>query len=160
MLCYFVVQARSLHVNSRQIHAARAVTAEAASRLHHLGLRPPCFLYGHDAVQIAYLARCAAHGVFRNYGGTLSVPSSIRAAMSRGDRVGVLTTSRRPPARFLNSWIPIDLRLGSGKKRYVFLPPQAEPAQPGMRSACRTARRPGRATAPSPAPVSGSSRIT
>ncbi|MFI7707828.1 hypothetical protein [Nonomuraea sp. NPDC049480] len=95
MLCYFVVQARSLYVNSRQIHAARAVTAEAASRLHHLGLRPPCFLYGHDAVQIAYLARCARTRVFKNYGGALSVPSSIRAAMSRGDRVGVLTTSRK-----------------------------------------------------------------
>ncbi|WP_188195933.1 hypothetical protein [Nonomuraea sp. SYSU D8015] len=129
LLCYFVVQARSAYVFGRQVHAARAVTAEVASRLQRLGLSPPCFLYGHDAVQVAYLARCGSHGVFRHYGGTLSVPSSIRAAMSRGDRVGVLTTSREPPARFLISWTPVELRLSGGKKRYVFLPP-GSPARP------------------------------
>jgi hypothetical protein len=86
-------------------------------------MRPPCFLYGHDAVQIAFLARCAAHGVFRHYGGRSSVPSSIRAALRRGDWVGVITTSRRPPAPFLASWTAVEMRLDGGTRRYVFLPP-------------------------------------
>ncbi|WP_143590405.1 hypothetical protein [Thermoactinospora rubra] len=127
VLCYFALQGRTAYVHGRQVHAARAVVPEVASRLPQLGLRPPCFLYGHDAIQTGYLARCASHGVFRtvfrNYGGALSVPSSIRAAMARGERVAVITATRRPPAPFLTSWTRVELRLPGGKKRYVFLPP-------------------------------------
>ncbi|MGP3918192.1 hypothetical protein [Nonomuraea sp. 10N515B] len=123
VVCYFVLQARSVVVHGGAVHAARAVNPAAAARLQQLGLRPPCFLYGHDAVQIAFLARCAAHGVFRHYGGRSSVPSSIRAALRRGDWVGVIATSRRPPAPFLASWTAVELRLDGGRRRYVFVPP-------------------------------------
>ncbi|MGI5291024.1 hypothetical protein ACQEVF_48000 [Nonomuraea polychroma] len=123
VVCYFALQARSVVVHGGPIQAARAVNPAVAARLQQLGMRPPCFLYGHDAVQIAYLARCAAHGVFRHYGGRSSVPSSIRAALRRGEWVGVITTSRRPPAPFLTSWTAVELRLDGGTRRYVFVPP-------------------------------------
>lgn len=121
--CYFLVQARTVHTNGEQVHAARAAAPAVAARLKQLGMRPPCFLYGHDAVQIGYLAQCASHGVFRHYGGRSSVPSSIRTAMSRGDWVGVITTTRRPPAPFLKSWTTVDLRRAGGKTWHVFIPP-------------------------------------
>ncbi|TMR96343.1 hypothetical protein [Nonomuraea basaltis] len=121
--CYFVVQAKSVYIHGQQVYAERAVAPEIVARLKRMGMRPPCFLYGHDAVQIGYLAQCASHGVFRHYGGRSSVPSSIRAAMGRRDWVGVITTSRRPPAPFLKSWTAVDLRIDGGKRWHVFVPP-------------------------------------
>lgn len=125
--CYFAVQAKSVYVYGEQVYAARATAPAVAAQLKQVGMRPPCFLYGHDAVQIGYLAKCASHGVFRHYGGTSSVPSSIRAAIARSDWVGVITTSRRPPAPFLAAWTPIDLRVVGEKTWYVFVPPRGNP---------------------------------
>jgi hypothetical protein len=123
VLCYFTLQGMSAFVYSRNTHVARAFAPAVVSKLYTMGMRTPCFLYGHNAVQIGYLARCASRGVFSRYGGK-AVPSSIKAAMARRDWIGVITTSRHPPAVFLTSWIPVDLHLGSGKKWHVFLPPE------------------------------------
>ncbi|MBF8190080.1 hypothetical protein ITP53_31000, partial [Nonomuraea sp. K274] len=109
LLGYFAVQARTLAVHGGDVRAARAAAPAVAARLKRAGLRRPCFLYGRDAVQIGYLTGCAAHGVYRHYGGTVSVPSSITAALGRREWVGVLATSRRAPAPFLTSWTPLDL---------------------------------------------------
>jgi hypothetical protein len=123
VLCYFTLQGLSALVYGRNTHAARASAPAVVSGLHAIGMRTPCFLYGHNAVQIGYLARCTSHGVFSRYGGK-AVPSSVKAAMTRRDWIGVLTPSGRPPAAFLMSWTPVNLHVGSGKKWHVFLPPE------------------------------------
>jgi hypothetical protein len=122
LLCYFLVQGLSAFVYGRDTYLARRLDAITVSRLHAMGMRAPCFLYGHHAVQIAYLARCSAKGVITRYGGR-AVPRSLEAAIARGDWVGVITPSARPPAPFLASWQPVDLRMGGRHHWHVFLPP-------------------------------------
>ncbi|PZG19234.1 hypothetical protein [Nonomuraea aridisoli] len=123
LLGYFAVQVRTLVVEGGDVYAARAAAPAVAARLKRAGMRPPCFLYGRDALQIGYLTGCAAHGVYRHYGGTVSVPSSITAALGRREWVGVLTTTQRPPAPFLTTWTPLDLGLVKGKRWRVYVPP-------------------------------------
>ncbi len=122
VFCYFVVQGLSAFVYSRNTHVARGYDSAAASQLYAMGMRTPCFLYGHHAVQIGYLARCSSKGIITRYGGQ-AVPAAIKTAMARGDRVAAITTSSRPPAPFLESWTPVPLRVGGGKHWHVFLPP-------------------------------------
>ncbi|MFD0660508.1 hypothetical protein [Thermocatellispora tengchongensis] len=50
------------------------------------------------------------------------MPSSLRAAIGRGEWVGVLTRRQRLPAPFLAPWVAVELPVGDRRWR-VFLPP-------------------------------------
>jgi hypothetical protein len=84
----------------QQVRQARAVI--------RLGVRPPCLIYGSNAPQIAYLARCRYQ---RRYQGT----------PERGFRVVVVTRGTRAPA------VPAEwrhLRLLPGRSWHAHLPPE------------------------------------
>ncbi|GII91171.1 hypothetical protein [Sinosporangium siamense] len=121
--CYFALQGASLVVYVAHTHADRIPNARVATALRALGLRSPCFLYGHHAVQIGYLARCSSLGVVNHYGGA-EVPAALRAAMAAGAWVGVITTASTLPAPFLTSWTPVSLPVAAEEKWRVFLPPR------------------------------------
>jgi hypothetical protein len=121
VLAFVAVQAVTLaHWTTLEL-GGRAADAITVSGLRAMGMRTPCFLYGHDAVQVGYLAGCSSWGIISNYGGA-ATPASIRGATARHEWVAVIGTRRRP-APFLASWTRTPLNVNHAKPWYLFLPP-------------------------------------
>lgn len=125
VLGYFALQGASAYVYARNTHITRSFDSKAVSILRSIGMRQPCFLYGHHAVQIAYLARCSSKGVISRYGGA-AVPDSVEAAMARRDWVAAIATEENPPAAWLRTWNPVPLDVGRRQTWHLFLPPEPD----------------------------------
>jgi hypothetical protein len=102
VVAYAGLQARTLTRLVPYEIRARSADRTVAAQLERLGVTPPCLLYGHDAVQIAYYARCTSRGVLSGRGGSL--PPAVRAALATGRHVAVTARTRKPPAPFLTTW--------------------------------------------------------
>jgi hypothetical protein len=76
--------------------AAHRAWARTAAELHHLGVRPPCLLTGHDAIPIAFYAGCSSAATTGHNANT------TRAAVERTARrtpvATLVTEGTRPPA--------------------------------------------------------------
>ncbi|MFG2652040.1 hypothetical protein [Streptomyces sp. NPDC048436] len=96
--------------------------ARAATELHHLGVRPPCLLTGHEAIPIAYYAGCASahtHGHNAN---------TTRTAIVRAERrapVAALTARGDHPPAYARHWRVY--RLGSLTASVAAPSPHADP---------------------------------
>ncbi|NGO09352.1 hypothetical protein G5C60_17550 [Streptomyces sp. HC44] len=77
--------------------------ARTAAELHRLGVRPPCLLTGHEAIPIAFYARCSS----AQTGGHNA--NTTRADIERTARrlpVAVLTTQEDQPPPYARTWLP------------------------------------------------------
>ncbi|MEU6994940.1 hypothetical protein ABZ953_30310 [Streptomyces sp. NPDC046465] len=92
LACHLAVQYAVLENVVDRDDAAHRAYAGAAAELHHLGVRPPCLLTGHEAIPIAYYAGCASahtHGHNANTTHTAIVRAArhapVAALAARGD---------------------------------------------------------------------------
>ncbi|MFC9969278.1 hypothetical protein ACFVH6_00085 [Spirillospora sp. NPDC127200] len=102
----------------------RRPIAEAGAKLRALGVGSPCFLYGYEAPELGYLARCGAWGV---YPGVLPEGAAAKAVQKRlakerkaGRKVVVVAMEERP-GDFPRGWRRV--RLLPDRPLYAHLPP-------------------------------------
>lgn len=121
--------------------AARRAVPVAAERLRDAGLRPPCFVSGSFAPQVAYVARCSANDVTHaarqasvEIGSWQerhpeSVPAltehDIRVARRDGRHLAVVARSGQRPAH-LAGWPRV--RLLADRPWYAYFPPSSPPS--------------------------------
>jgi hypothetical protein len=100
--------------------------AAIATRLHHLGLRPPCVLSGDHAVPIAFHTGCASR---QTSGPDRSITRAGLRALSRSTPTGVIVPRHASPPAFARTWRPAPLSPAPrfhGYRVYV-APPPAHP---------------------------------
>jgi hypothetical protein len=83
--------------------AKREGDARIARALEGLGVRPPCLVYGEQAVKIAYRMGCAGHTVL-TWPGQSEMPAPVRDAEVAGQQVIAVDRGRPVPAPFLLTW--------------------------------------------------------
>jgi hypothetical protein len=83
--------------------AKREGDARVAGALEGLGVRPPCLVYGEQAVKIAYRMGCAGHTVL-TWPEQSDVPAAVRDAEAAGKQVIAVDRGRPVPAPFLLTW--------------------------------------------------------
>ncbi|MFG3438507.1 hypothetical protein ACGF0J_14785 [Nonomuraea sp. NPDC047897] len=83
--------------------AKRDAEVRVARALEGLRVRPPCLVYGEQAVQIAYRMGCEGHTVL-DWAGQREVPAAVRGAEAAGKRVIAVDRGRSVPAPFLLAW--------------------------------------------------------
>jgi hypothetical protein len=127
---YAGLQARTLARLVPYEVRVRSADRQVADRVERLGVTGPCLLYGHDAVQIAYYARCSSLGIWSDWGGT-QTPTAITAALAAGRHVAVISRTKKAPAPFLTTWQRRELTGVTGTGHwYAFLPPAASARPP------------------------------
>lgn len=104
VVAYATLQARTLvRVVPNEIRT-RTADQKIAVQLDRMGVTPPCLLYGHDAVQIAYYAHCASDGVRARWHQGGKPPASVAGALAAGRHVAVTVRGAPTPAPFLDRW--------------------------------------------------------
>lgn len=126
VFAYLLIQAHGMLGVLHQQVPARAATVQAAHALVRLGVHPPCFVYGHDAPQIAYPDRCAAWGLTGEPDGT-HTPAHLRHASASAQRVVVVAHQTGRPAPFLAQWERVHLTGPDLRHWYAYLPPNEKP---------------------------------
>lgn len=125
VVAYAGLQARTLSHLVPYEHRVRTADAQVAGQLSRLGITAPCFLYGQDAVQIAYYLHCSSYGVMAHWGGA-QAPAGVKTALAAGHHVAVTTRTKTAPAPFLNTWQRRPLTAVTATHHwYAFLPPPA-----------------------------------
>jgi hypothetical protein len=119
---YFAVQGVTAYHETTASYRSRNLGVAVGQDLSRVGLRPPCLLYGRNAVAIGYLLRCSSAGATGTYRGA-TPPARVRAALARGAQVAVITNSSRIPAPYLVTWKRTKLPLPPGHIWYVYQPP-------------------------------------
>ncbi|MEU1804140.1 hypothetical protein [Streptomyces sp. NPDC019937] len=97
--------------------------ARTAAELHHLGVRPPCLLTGHDAIPIAFYAGCSSAQT-RGHNADTTRADLLRTA--RRTPVAALATAHGQPPAYALGW---PLHPFGGLRLYV--DPAARKGVPG-----------------------------
>ena len=108
-----------------EIRPVRDRDEQVAARLAELGVRPPCFILGNHAPQIAYAAKCRAQGRVAE-GLPIPGPQTKQALRrleraQRWDRNVALIAIENQPGNFPPGWRVV--RLWPDQQWYVHLPP-------------------------------------
>jgi hypothetical protein len=122
---HVAAQLWTTHEVTAQIRPVREVDAQVAARLTELGVRPPCYLFGNHAPQIAYATRCrgrgsAVPGLATGSSVSQRVARLLERERAKQQQVAVVALERRPQ-NFPEGWRAI--RLWPGQPWYVHLPP-------------------------------------
>ncbi|MET8001634.1 hypothetical protein [Nonomuraea glycinis] len=102
-LAHLTLQAGTLGAIVAPRLAKREGDALVAKALEGLGVRPPCLVYGEQAVKIAYRMGCAGHTVL-TWPGQSDPPAPVRDAAAAGQQVVAVDRGRPVPAPFLLTW--------------------------------------------------------
>ncbi len=118
---HLAVQTTVLEHTVHHSSAARRDYARAAADLHRLGVRPPCLLTGHQAIQIAFSAGCASAHT-RGHNANTTAGRITREARSMP--VAALEPSGDRPPSYARTWRPDRLgRLGVYEGYRAYLAP-------------------------------------
>ncbi|MFI6600222.1 hypothetical protein ACIBHX_28595 [Nonomuraea sp. NPDC050536] len=101
LAAHFALQGLALWVSNPMRLAARRADQVIAGRLATMGITRPCFLYGDDAVQVAYYVGCRSFGV-RVWPTTPALPKPL--ARTAGEHIAVIARGDAVPAPFLRTW--------------------------------------------------------
>ncbi|WP_018381579.1 hypothetical protein [Wenjunlia vitaminophila] len=122
---HLAVQYAVLAKTTQRSDAARRDVKRVAEELHRQGVRPPCVVSGHQAVQIAYQAGCASR---QTRGNDTSITPRALVGLSASRPVAVVVVGRRPPPSFARDWRRQALPdLGSTRGVRAYLSPSAVP---------------------------------
>ncbi|MEV5976461.1 hypothetical protein [Streptomyces sp. NPDC052114] len=127
LAAHLAVQTTVLEHTVHRATAAGRDYARAAADLRRLGVRPPCLLTGHEAIQIAFYAGCAsAHTQGHNANAT----DGQIASEARTVRTAALEPAGDGPPSYARTWHPDRLRaLGVYQGYRAYLAPA--PRGPG-----------------------------
>lgn len=125
LLTQVLLQGHTLTALVPKYIAGRDLDTRAARDLRDLGVQPPCLVFGHRAVNVAYPMGCASTAVFTRFGGERP-PPSIRTALADGRRVVVSVRGESTPAAYLRHWKRVPLRGLDGW--YAYFPPGEPPS--------------------------------
>lgn len=118
---HLAVQGRYFAAMSAHELRVRDGYTRAAAELRGQGIKPPCLVYGHDAVMIGYTLGCAQAAAVDKFGGWRP-PATVRSALRRHESVAVVARMHHVPAAYLRSWRRQRLHVRSWRVGYVYLP--------------------------------------
>ncbi|MFG2309993.1 hypothetical protein ACGFS9_15165 [Streptomyces sp. NPDC048566] len=103
LAAHLAVQFAVLQDTVRRTTDAHRGWAATAAELHRLGVRPPCRLTGHQAIPVAFYARCAA---LASSGHNANTTAQGLARAARTLPFAVVTAPGKPPPSYARAWTP------------------------------------------------------
>ncbi|MFF0188289.1 hypothetical protein [Streptomyces sp. NPDC005244] len=103
LAAHVAVQFSVLQTTVRRTTEAHRGWAATAAELHRLGVRPPCRLTGHQAIPVAFYARCSALAAA---GHNANATERALARATRSLPFAVVTEPGKRPPAYARGWTP------------------------------------------------------